>query len=147
MLDNRVSSERTDELIIERDVGLFDRLFADQNVIDQKIANNMLKLNILFYFFVLVLISFLLFYGKHIFGLSNDGEEMNFSFYDFTLVSYNYSISNITNKYTCMKNTTSCENTCNDISIENLKKIFDIDCSYFTRYALAGEIVNFINKK
>lgn len=154
MLDDRTltdrlreNSNRPQEILIENDVRLSERQFAVQNLIDEKIVNNMLKLNILFYFFILLSIAIVLFYGKHIFGFSNEDVQLYFSFYDFTVESFNLSLFNVTNKYTCVKNTTSCENNCHNISLNELKIKFQIECYDFSKYFVAGEIVNFFNRK
>jgi hypothetical protein len=147
-LDENTNLTRTrEEKFLENEARLSERLFAEQNIFDEKIVNNMLKLNILFYIFTLSLIGLVVFYGKDIFGFYNEKVELTFSIYQFTQVTKADKFTNVSNKYSCVRNSTNCDNDCHDISLSSLREIFPFECTWFSQFLLAGLIVIYFNKK
>ncbi len=135
----------TEEKFLENEARLSERLFAEKNNIDEKIVNNMIKLNVLFYIFTLLLNGFLFFYGDDIFGFSGEEIDMRFSLFHFKVEGRNKSFKNASNEYDCVRNATTCENYCRKVYLEELKEIFPFECSWFSKFLLAGLIVIFFN--
>jgi hypothetical protein len=147
-LDENTSAPWTNqEKFLENEARLSERQFAEQNNFDEKIVNNMLKLNILFYLFTLSLIGLVVFYGKDIFSFCNEELELTFSIYEFTQVTKSEKLNKFSNSYSCVFNSTNCDNNCHNISLINLLDIFPFECTWFSRFLFAGLIVIYFNKK
>jgi hypothetical protein len=131
---------------MDNEMKMSERLFSQQNVLDEKITNNMLKINIVIYIFTLSLSTMVVFYSSDIFNMKPRDDKtstdikLTFSLFSFHIEGKG--VQNATNPYSCILNTTTCENNCKNISIEKLKEIFPLECGYFSTFESAGIIVN-----
>ena len=131
---------------MDNEMKMSERLFSQQNVLDEKITNNMLKINIVIYVFTLSLSIMVVFYSSDIFKMQPRDDKTSTDIkLTFSLLNFRQEgrdVHNVTNPYSCILNTTTCENNCKNISIEKLKEIFPLECRYFSTFESAGIIVN-----
>jgi len=152
-------SENTGLSIIEvsdNEILMANRLLEQQNVYEDKISDNILKLIIFFYLFTIGLTFLLIFYSSNFYRITpsapsdptisysdSDYMTLHLSLLDFTVIKNN---SAVTNSFSCFKNYTNCEletnNDCKSIDISIIKSTFQIECSDFNKFTIAGIIVN-----
>ena len=154
-MDN--SRMMTQNDINETEMRLSDRFFNQQNDLDEKITNNMLKLNMVIYICTICLSCLFIFQSTEVFAMRPKVDldqlaniynpalpyyKITFSlFYFTTQASTESSLVNATNPYSCVYNTTTCENNCKNISMQILKDTFPLECNMFSNFNSAGIIV------
>jgi hypothetical protein len=131
---------------MENELKMSEKFFKQQNNLDEKITNNMLKINVLIYIFILCLTGILVFYSTNIFYIrpyedqESRGVKLTFSILYFR--QEGKEVINTTNPYSCIYNSTSCENNCKNFSLPKLKEIFPLECYMFAKFQSAGIIVS-----
>lgn len=134
---------------MENELKMSEKFFKQQNNLDEKITNNMLKINVLIYMFIIFLTSMLVFYSTNIFYIrpyedqEYRGVRLTFSILYFR--QEGKEVINTTNPYSCINNSTTCENNCNNFLLPKLKEIFPIECYMFAKFQSAGIIVSKLN--
>jgi hypothetical protein len=140
---------------IHNEALLSGRQFNEQNLIEEKIANNMLKVNFCLYLVTLILTLSFVLLSNDIFHISqipavdkdrSRDEKLTFSLFSFKYfnntnnTSTNYSI---VNPYKCILNETNCteNNNCKGVKIEYLMNEFGITCEMLPRFLTAGTVV------
>ncbi len=134
---------------MENELKMSEKFFKQQNNLDEKITNNMLKINVLIYIFIVCLTSILVFYSTNIFYVrpyedqEYRGVKLTFSILYFR--QEGKEVINTTNPYSCINNSTDCENKCENFSLPKLKEIFPVECYMFAKFQSAGIIVSKFN--
>ena len=122
-----------------------EKHFHLQKNLDEKIANNMLILNIILFGFTIILSVIFVFYSSTILYIepnnfqSSDYSSMSFSLMEFTIGEKNN--TRISNYYRCVKNSATCENDCKSVDLNYIKTKFDFDCFSYSKFSLAGLLV------
>ena len=125
--------------LLENEMKLSAKLFNEQNTLDERITNNMLKINVVIYLFTLCLITLLVFFSSNIFCIKNDDEDVRLNF---SLLRFSQEGLNGTFPYDCIYDYSNCDNNCKNISIVNLRDELQFECLWFQTFAVAGIIVN-----
>jgi hypothetical protein len=122
--------------------------FNRQNILENRITNNMLKINLCLYGISLT-ISFLsvIFLNKFFYLLPlntklDANDKILFSIFDFTYVTQGIEI---TNELRCVHNK-KCDNNCTNVDINKIKLDYGLDCECYAALRTAGLIVIIINK-
>jgi hypothetical protein len=124
--------------------------FTRQNVLENRITNNMLKINLCLYGISLIIsIVSVIFLNKFFYLLpinskfkSSENERIYFSVFEFTYSSKDIEVTNYLN---CVHNI-KCENDCNDIDIIKIKLDYGLQCDAYANFRIAGIIVSILNK-
>jgi hypothetical protein len=125
-----------------------EKHFHLQKNLDEKIANNMLKLNIVLFAFTIILSVIFVFYSSTIFYIEpNNIQISEYSSLSFSLIEFTIGEKNktrISNHYTCIENSVTCENDCKSVDLDYIKTKFDFECFRFSKFYLAGLLVYLI---
>ena len=130
--------------LIENDMKMTTKFIKEQNNLDERLTNNILKLNAVGYLMNLTMIFTLMFFSTNLFTfeISSSGAklfELTFSLLTFTKKKGNEGI--ITNFYNCIFNE-NCDNKCEGVNIKEILKISEnLKCEYFFTFQIAGIIV------
>ena len=122
-----------------------EKHFNLQKNLDEKIANNMLKLNMVLFLFTIILSVIFILYSSTIFFIepidvqNSEYSSVSFSLIDFTI--YEKNNTRISNIYSCVKNKITCENKCRSIDLDYFKSNFEFECHYFSDFFMAGLVV------
>jgi hypothetical protein len=141
-------SKITSQTEIDYDQIASEKHFRQIKLLDEKIADNMLKLNIVLFISTIILSVIFIFYSSNIFYIQpieireSEYSELTFSLIGFTVEEKNN--TKLTNQYTCISNFETCENKCKSIDLDDIRKKFDFECKMFSNFAFAGIIVRII---
>jgi hypothetical protein len=139
---------------LDNDVKANQQFIHQQNIIDEKITNNMLKINVVLYLFTLAMIGIFVFVTNTAFYMevrqpdSKDGQGVKINenqtlYFSLFLFTYKYpNLTKVSNFYQCVKNSTNCDNSCQGVDIKYLNRTFPIECSDYGKFSIAGVIVS-----
>ena len=132
---------------IDNELVLTEKIFYQQNIIENKITNNVLKINLILYILTLAISVTFVLCLKYFFYILPSNQTQNKEQINFSLLQFNYSnnSNSITNTLNCVTNSTTCDNRCNSINVDKIKLDFDINCSMYVNLYIAGLIVHYIN--
>ena len=132
---------------IDNELVLTEKLFSQQNIIENRITNNMLKINLILYISTLIISVIFVICCKNFFHITPLNQAQNKDMIKFSLLQFTYSnnTTTIINTLNCVTNSTTCENRCNSINIDKIRLDFDINCGLYMSLYIAGLIVYFIN--
>jgi hypothetical protein len=122
--------------------------FFQQNILENKITNNMLKINLSIYGISLAIsVLSVLFFNEFFYLLPTNtnidsNDRLLFSIFDFTHVIHG---KHFTNSLNCV-NDIECDNVCVNIDIIKIKLDYSMSCENYAFLRLAGLIVIKINK-
>lgn len=141
---------------IENEMRLSERHFNEQNLFDEKITNNMLKISLaLSTITIIINILRVLSYECMIYVLSLSPnkdyhnnlqlDEIKFSVFRFEVLMVHKRTHQI-NSYGCLKNTAYCTNNCVGIDLlKDLNDDYNLPCSFIRQVETANIIVIFNN--
>lgn len=116
-----------------------------QNILEDKLTNNMFKINTVIYISTLFLVLIFIFSTRTIVYTEAKEmiplkEEFDLSLLDFTFVTYQD--KSVSNYYSCIHNYTTCDNVCNGFNLTKTLEDFYIACEDFERASTAGILVS-----
>jgi len=144
-IENRPTLISNTDSNINQEFHSSEKHFNLQKNLDEKIANNMLKLNMVLFLFTIILSVMFVLYSSTIFfiePIDRDKSEysiVSFSLIDFTI--YEKNNTSIYNTYSCVKNKITCENNCRSIDLHYIMTNFEFECHYFSDFFIAGLVV------
>lgn len=153
---NNSSSEQGTKILphdehFENEIRLSEKLFNQQNIFDERIVNNVLKLNIFIYLMTIIFVIVFTFCSDTIFYMipMREDEELLYSKLKFSLIDFTQEskstgkIKNVTNFYHCITNFDNCDESskCKDVNFKELQVFFGCSCEWFHNFSLAGTIV------
>jgi hypothetical protein len=139
-------------LKIQREVMLADKNFEQLTKIDNKISNNMLKLNFSFYILAIgIMLLYILLIQEIFYARSKSDLRINrrvsFSLLYFTLKDKNETYTEQKNSYFCIKDLSDCEsssNTCTAIDFIDLNEEFGLSCNKMKNIVISSRVVSYL---